>query len=242
MKTRASVLSIVALAVSLVAAGPLWAGAEKGSRKCSDGVDNDGDGLIDGDDPDCGDGGGGGGEETGNFRVVIDWDGAITDHVFNDATIQCATSGEYCEILSDDSFTLRIPETYWSQWTLGEAQECFGASLGFGMDAEVSGLSIDLRDHHGSVDHWRVSVDYSASFIGTTAFGTHHANFQGDCAGPCPDLPPPAGTTNIYDMGYLTRTQRASRTRRLGGDACTCAWEDCLFAPNAVTVTVEGLP
>jgi hypothetical protein len=27
--------------------------SEKGRRKCSDGIDNDGDGYIDGDDPDC---------------------------------------------------------------------------------------------------------------------------------------------------------------------------------------------
>jgi hypothetical protein len=27
--------------------------AEKGRKKCSDGIDNDGDGLIDGADPDC---------------------------------------------------------------------------------------------------------------------------------------------------------------------------------------------
>jgi hypothetical protein len=28
-------------------------GSEKGAKKCSDGVDNDGDGLIDAADPDC---------------------------------------------------------------------------------------------------------------------------------------------------------------------------------------------
>ena len=28
-------------------------GSEKGRKKCNDGADNDGDGLIDGDDPDC---------------------------------------------------------------------------------------------------------------------------------------------------------------------------------------------
>ncbi|MCH8335927.1 MAG: hypothetical protein IIC61_08570, partial [Proteobacteria bacterium] len=28
-------------------------GSEKGRKKCSDGIDNDGDGYIDGDDPDC---------------------------------------------------------------------------------------------------------------------------------------------------------------------------------------------
>ena len=27
--------------------------AEKGRRKCTDGIDNDGDGFVDGDDPDC---------------------------------------------------------------------------------------------------------------------------------------------------------------------------------------------
>jgi hypothetical protein len=27
--------------------------SEKGRKKCSDGIDNDGDGLIDGADPDC---------------------------------------------------------------------------------------------------------------------------------------------------------------------------------------------
>lgn len=36
----------------------LEAAKENGAKKCSDGIDNDGDGLIDGDDPDCGGGGG----------------------------------------------------------------------------------------------------------------------------------------------------------------------------------------
>ncbi len=37
------------------------AGSEKGTKKCSDTIDNDGDGLVDGDDPDCGADGGSGG-------------------------------------------------------------------------------------------------------------------------------------------------------------------------------------
>jgi len=45
---------------------------EKGKR-CSDGIDNDGDGLIDGDDPDCV-GDGGGGETLGTFEVSFDDD------------------------------------------------------------------------------------------------------------------------------------------------------------------------
>ena len=31
-----------------------FAGSEKGAKKCSDTIDNDGDGLIDANDPDCG--------------------------------------------------------------------------------------------------------------------------------------------------------------------------------------------
>ena len=50
------------------------------------------------------------------------------------------------------------------------------------------------------------------------------------------------GDTNAYGLGTLTRTQRASKSKKLGGDACTCAWEDCTFLPNEATVTVERLP
>lgn len=243
-KGRASVKRGLAIAIGILAvvlaAGPAWAGAEKGARKCSDGVDNDGDGLIDAADPDCSnDGGSGDGAATGNFRIVIDWDGAITDFTVSDATISCKNA--YCDIASADPFTFRIPETYWGQWTLDEAQECFGGSLGYGMDAEVSGVRVQARDHHGSPDHWDANVDYTASFIGTTGLGTHHADFQGDCFGTCPDLPPAVGTTNTY-TGGLTRTQRASSTKKLRGEACTCAWEDCIISPNEVTVSVERLP
>ena len=55
-----AVLAVLALLVVAAApSGPAYAAAkEKGAAKCSDGIDNDGDGLIDDDDPDCGGGSG----------------------------------------------------------------------------------------------------------------------------------------------------------------------------------------
>lgn len=52
---------LVALCTILVLANITVAqgGSEKGNKKCTDGIDNDGDGLIDGDDPDCGEDPGG---------------------------------------------------------------------------------------------------------------------------------------------------------------------------------------
>ncbi len=55
---------LTALAVDPAPAAP---SSEKGPR-CSDGIDNDGDELIDGDDPDCG--GGGGGSATVTMEVT----------------------------------------------------------------------------------------------------------------------------------------------------------------------------
>ena len=53
---------------------PAYAESEKGPR-CTDGIDNDLDGLIDADDPDCGaDSGGGGGAISGllvAFLVIV---------------------------------------------------------------------------------------------------------------------------------------------------------------------------
>jgi len=59
---------LLALATSVVSIHASAAN-EKGPR-CSDGIDNDGDGLVDGDDPDCGgDGGGGGGDPVGAPQI-----------------------------------------------------------------------------------------------------------------------------------------------------------------------------
>ena len=249
MKTRIFNFGIAFLAITLVAL-PLSAAAEKGPR-CSDGLDNDGDGLIDGADPDCAGGGGGGGGDgatTGDFRITIDWDGAITDHTFYGAEIDCRNA--YCDVVAEDVFTFHIPETYWRQWALEDARACFGASLNFGSDAQVTGVLLKARDHHGSPEHWGADVFYQASFIGTPAIGDHQADFQGDCEDgsgnlvPCPDMPA-AGDTSTYDEwadGYLTRAQRGSKTKKLGGQSCTCAWEDCDIVPNEVKVTVERLP
>lgn len=64
--------ALTCLTIGLGVAQDAWAAAEKGPR-CSDGVDNDGDGLIDGDDPDCGgDGGGGGSQVKTPARITFD--------------------------------------------------------------------------------------------------------------------------------------------------------------------------
>jgi Tol biopolymer transport system component len=77
--------------------GPqVLAGGEKGAQKCSDGVDNDGDGLIDCADPDCapqcGGGGGGGGSPAnpaiafsgGGDLWVMNADGSNQAKVYDD--------------------------------------------------------------------------------------------------------------------------------------------------------------
>ena len=49
--------SLILMALCLMVAfsvSPVEAGSEKGQKKCNDDQDNDGDGLTDGDDPDCG--------------------------------------------------------------------------------------------------------------------------------------------------------------------------------------------
>ena len=52
-----SFFSILGLLLLALCINPAYAASEKGPR-CIDGLDNDGDGLIDGDDPDCRSGGG----------------------------------------------------------------------------------------------------------------------------------------------------------------------------------------
>ena len=52
-KARLIVLALLGLVFSLFLSSTAYAAAEKGPR-CSDGLDNDGDLLIDADDPDCG--------------------------------------------------------------------------------------------------------------------------------------------------------------------------------------------
>lgn len=231
-------LGLVIIMTPTLVASPASAQPEKGPR-CSDGIDNDGDGFIDGEDPDCA-GNDGGGTSGRDFRITIDWDGAMTDHTFQDVTIDCRQN--YCDMEAIDLYEFRIPETYWSQWTLADARECFGASLDPSEDAVVDGLMLRVRDHHGAPDHWGVGVDYRASFIGSTQIKTHHANLQGDCVSECADLPPASSTVNTYPDGYLTRTQVSSRGPKPDGTPCTCAWDDCTFVPNGVTVTVEEVP
>ena len=65
-------LIIMILLLGLVAlpAADTYAANEKGPR-CSDGIDNDGDDLIDGDDPDCG-----GGSPTNPYPLLIWKDGS----------------------------------------------------------------------------------------------------------------------------------------------------------------------
>lgn len=224
---------------------PAEAGSEKGSKKCTDGVDNDNDGLIDGEDPDCGGGDGGGGTPTGNFRVTIDWDGAVTQVDLMNATIECADNSMLCDISGDASFIFKIPESYWSQFgTMEIVEQCFPDGFDVDNNALVPGTNIFLRDHHGSPGHWDVHSSYIASARGTEDMKDHTANFQGDCMDEvtgmlitCPDLPPTNGSTNTYNNGDLTRTQVASRGRPFKGDPCTCAWEDCPpLLPTTVTV------
>ncbi|MDX1382789.1 MAG: hypothetical protein R3190_04040 [Thermoanaerobaculia bacterium] len=76
-RTLAPVLAILLLLA--FAAGPALAAPEKGKR-CSDGIDNDGDGLVDAADPDCGgdDGGSGGG---GQGKCQIDFVATFADAV-----------------------------------------------------------------------------------------------------------------------------------------------------------------
>ncbi len=68
-------------------ASEAYSGQEKGNKKCNDGIDNDGDGLIDGDDPDCqGDGGGGqgGGGKKQNVPVTVTFRDAGLDGIQSD--------------------------------------------------------------------------------------------------------------------------------------------------------------
>ena len=85
---------VLLLALTLVAA-PTWAAPEKGKR-CSDGIDNDGDGLVDDADPDCG-GDGGGDDPGGTILRILTTPGAT---VFNDGsnayTDQQLTGGDTC--------------------------------------------------------------------------------------------------------------------------------------------------
>ena len=78
--TKTSMLTVLVLClVVALLASPAWAAKEKGGKRCSDGIDNDGDTLIDDKDPDCGGDDGGGGDplpNTGNFRITTTWDGA----------------------------------------------------------------------------------------------------------------------------------------------------------------------
>ncbi len=74
MKQREIRQVLATLLISTVLAlttSPAYAAAEKGPR-CSDGLDNDGDMLIDGDDPDCG------GSGAPTSLVLKDSTGAIT--------------------------------------------------------------------------------------------------------------------------------------------------------------------
>ena len=62
--------ALVVLTALTAEPAPAAPNSEKGPR-CSDGIDNDGDGLVDGDDPDCGgDGDGGGGSTTVTMEVT----------------------------------------------------------------------------------------------------------------------------------------------------------------------------
>jgi len=71
------------------------AGSEKGPKKCSDTIDNDDDGLIDLDDPDCGGDGGSGG-----IGVLLDATGATIGKVVG---IQQANAVPFVEILFEMS-------------------------------------------------------------------------------------------------------------------------------------------
>ena len=51
MRTKVLICLVLGVVVALVRL--VEAGAEKGPKKCSDGIDNDGDGRTDRDDPDC---------------------------------------------------------------------------------------------------------------------------------------------------------------------------------------------
>ena len=75
-------VALVVLAPTAMDAAP--PSSEKGPR-CSDGIDNDGDGFIDGDDPDCGGDGGDGGSPTDptpseiSFRDAVPGDELLSD-------------------------------------------------------------------------------------------------------------------------------------------------------------------
>ena len=71
------VLCLLGLTMVMVTNTESFAAAEKGAKKCSDLIDNDGDGFIDADDPDCGGGGDGGGGDT--FTVNVFFDGSAIE-------------------------------------------------------------------------------------------------------------------------------------------------------------------
>ena len=72
----------LALAFSVI---PVEAGSEKSPKKCNDEIDNDGDGLIDVLDPDCGGGGGNGvGETECRIEFCINFANADGDAVSSD--------------------------------------------------------------------------------------------------------------------------------------------------------------
>ena len=85
MNKRALVLCILLGALAIYVAGPL-AAAPPSESKCDDGRDNDRDGLVDMDDPDCQDGGGsgGGGTGAGDLFTCDRIRSLETDNIFGD--------------------------------------------------------------------------------------------------------------------------------------------------------------
>ena len=74
---KLTLLCVLGLSVLIVANTQTFAAPqEKGAKKCNDGIDNDSDGLINGDDPGCG-GGGGDSDVARRVRVVFDASSAI---------------------------------------------------------------------------------------------------------------------------------------------------------------------
>lgn len=107
-----TVLVVFVLALGL----PYWsyAAAEKGPR-CSDGLDNDGDGLVDSDDPDCG-GGDDGGTPTGDrprYDINMGW----VDR--DDCTLPLSDSGDRVGPVQDVGSiyfdTCPLPDGCWAE-------------------------------------------------------------------------------------------------------------------------------
>ncbi len=246
---RESLIHLLAIGALLLVIGmiqePAFAAKEKGSR-CSDGLDNDGDGLIDAADPDCGGGGGGGGAT--KLRVTLNW----LDDSFDDTTLEfdavticdpaCRTEGD----LGSSGF-LNLPASAGTiisstriQQTDLDADVCFD----FDGDTVLQITELGRVTFHlwEAEARWLLTIKGFACDMDSTVTDCDVRDYElrvlGDCtAGSCPFMPSAVGDISIFDGGRINAIWSNGPDKKQG-IPCRCTQSNHPECPGDAALAV----